>query len=332
LRAVVIPAIGRIELHDVPEPVVGPGRLIVEVGACGVCGTDLHILAGEFIAKYPCIPGHEFAGTVVAVGPDVAGFAEGDRIGVMPSVYCGSCHFCRTGRANLCESGGGFGTSMPGAFAERVSVLATHAYHIPDRLTFAEAALIEPLACVVHGFDRLRPRPSDSYLVYGAGTMGLMLAQFARFAGARNVALVDINPAKLERARTFGFDVVGTSFEDVRDAAPLGFDNVIEATGVVRVAETAFGSVIRGGRLLLFGVYSPGKAAFEAYQIFNREIDILGSMAVFDSYEPALDAMLAGAIDARRMVTHTFPLDRFEDALETLRRGEGMKVQIAPNG
>jgi len=332
LRAVVFPAVGQIELTDVAEPVLGPSRLIVEVGACGVCGTDLHILQGEFIATYPCIPGHEFAGTVVAVAPDVTGFAEGDRVGVMPSVFCGSCHFCRTGRANLCPNGGGFGTSMPGAFAERVSVLATHAYHIPDHLTFAEAALIEPLACVVHGFDRLRPRPGDAYLVYGAGTMGLMLAQYARFAGARAVGLVDVNPAKIERARSFGFDVVGASFDEVRSAAPLGFDNVIEATGVTNVAETAFDSVIRGGRLLLFGVYSPGKAAFEAYQIFNREIDILGSMAVLDSYEPALNAMLAGAIDARRMVTHTYPLERFEDALETLRRGEGMKVQIAPNG
>lgn len=332
MRAVVFPSVGVIEIADVVEPALGPGRLIIEVGACGVCGTDLHILRGEFIATYPCIPGHEFAGTVAAVAPDVQGFVEGDRVGVMPSVFCGSCHFCRTGRANLCPQGGGFGTSMPGAFAERVSVLATHAYHIPDRLTFAEAALIEPLACVVHGFDRLRPRPGDAYLVYGAGTMGLMLAQYARFAGARAVGLIDVNPAKVARARSFGFDLVGSTFEDVRSAAPLGFDNVIEATGVTGVVETAFDSVIRGGRLLLFGVYSPGKAAFEAYQIFNREIDILGSMAILDSYEPALNAMLAGAIDAPRMVTHTFPLERFEDALETLNRGEGMKVQIAPNG
>lgn len=332
MRAVVFPAVGRFELTDVPEPVRGPGRLILEVGACGVCGTDLHILRGEFIATYPCIPGHEFAGTVVTVAPDVAGFTQGDRVGVMPSVFCGSCHFCRTGRANLCATAGGFGTSMPGAFAERVSVLATHAYHIPDHLTFAEAALIEPLACVVHGFDRLRPRPGDSYLVYGAGTMGLMLAQYARFAGARVVGIIDVNPAKIERARSFGFDVVGAGIDAVRDAAPLGFDNVIEATGVTEVAETAFDSVIRGGRLLLFGVYSPGKAAFEAYRIFNREIDIIGSMAVLDSYEPALNAMLAGAIDARRMVSHTYPLERFEEALETLRRGEGMKVQIVPGG
>ena len=172
MRAVVFPEIGRWEVAEVPEPTIGPGRLLLSVGAAGICGTDLHILAGEFIATYPCIPGHEFAGTVLQVGPGVEGFSVGDRVAVMPSVFCGACHFCRTGRGNLCPKGGGFGTTMPGAFAERISVLATHAYRIPDTLSFAEAALIEPLACVVHGFDRLRPRPGDSYLIYGAGKIG----------------------------------------------------------------------------------------------------------------------------------------------------------------
>lgn len=333
MRAVVFPRVGSVEVRDVPEPEPRPGWLIVEVGACGICGTDLHILAGEFpMARYPCIPGHEFAGTVVSVGMGIDGFTVGDRVGVMPSVFCGMCHFCRNGRANLCERGGGFGTSLPGGFAERVAVLPTHAYHLPDDLSFAEAALIEPLACVVHGFHRLAPRAGQSYLVYGAGTMGLMLAQYARFAGGRTVALVDTNPIKLERAREFGFEVLGASLDDVRAVAPLGFDNVIEATGVTRVAEAAFDAVIRGGRLLLFGVCPPGeKAAYEAFQIYNSEIDVIGSMAVFDSYEPALEAMAAGAIDAKRMVTHSYPLEAFPEALEVLRRGEAMKVQIVPS-
>jgi len=333
VRAVVFPRVGSVEIRDVPEPEPRPGWLVVEVGACGICGTDLHILAGEFpLATYPCIPGHEFAGTVVAIGDGVEGFTPGDRVGVMPSVFCGSCRFCRNGRANLCERAGGFGTSLPGGFAERVAVLPTHAYHIPDHLSFAEAAMIEPLACVVHGFHRLAPRAGQSYLVYGAGTMGLMLAQYARFAGGRTVALIDTNPAKLERAREFEFEVLGASLDDVRAVAPLGFDNVIEATGVTRVAGAAFDAVIRGGRLLLFGVYPPHeKAAYEAFRIFNSEIDVIGSMAVFDSYEPALEAMAAGAIDAKRMATHSFPIEGFPEALEFLRRGEGLKVQIVPS-
>lgn len=145
------------------------------------------------------------------------GFAVGDRVGVQPSRFCGTCHVCRNGRANLCPHAGGFGTSLPGGFAERVAILPAHAYHLPDHLGFPEAALIEP-ACVVHGFHRLAPRAGHSYLVFGAGTIGLMLAQYARFAGARTVAIVDINPVKLDRARGFGFDHVGTRLEDVRGA------------------------------------------------------------------------------------------------------------------
>lgn len=333
MRAVVFPEVGRIEIRDVPEPVAEPGWLVLAVGAAGICGTDLHILAGEFsMARYPCIPGHEFAGTVVEVGEGVEGFGVGDRVAVTPSVFCGVCHECRTGRGNLCPNAGGFGTSMPGGFAERVAVLAKHAFHLPDHLSFAMGAMIEPLACVVHGFDRLRPRPGDAYLVYGAGTMGLMLAQYARFAGARTVAIVDINPTKLERARSFGFEVLGRSFDDVRGASPRGFDDVIEATGVTAVASAAFEAVVRGGRLLLFGVYPPGeRAAFEAYRIFNSEIDVIGSMAVIDTFEAGLEAMAAGAIDAARMATHSFPIEAFPDALDVLRRGEGMKVQIVPS-
>lgn len=332
MRAVVFPELGRWEIADVPEPEARPGWLVIRTGAAGVCGTDLHILAGEFrMATFPCRPGHEFAGTVVEVGEGVDGFSIGDRVGVSPSVFCGACRWCRNGRANLCQNAGGFGTSLPGGFAEKVAVLPSHAFHLPDGLTFAEAALIEPLACVVHAFHRLAPRAGQSYLIVGAGTMGLMLAQYAQFSGARVVALIDVNPAKLERARTFGFEHLGRTFQDVQSVSPLGFDNVIEASGVTAAAQAAFDGVIRGGRLLLFGVYPKGeRAGFEPLRVFDSEIDIIGSMAVFDSYEPAVEAMAAGAVDAKRMVTHSFPVERFEEALDVLRRGEGMKIQIVP--
>jgi 2-desacetyl-2-hydroxyethyl bacteriochlorophyllide A dehydrogenase len=333
VRAVVIPEIGTWEVTDVPEPEVRPGWLVIQVEAAGVCGTDLHILAGEFhMARYPCRPGHEFAGTVVSVGPQAGDFKAGDRVGILPSVFCGTCRWCRGGRGNLCQSAGGFGTSMAGGFAERAAVLATHAFHLPDEITFPEAALCEPLSCVVHGFNRMRPRPGDTYLVYGAGTMGLMLAQYARFAGARAVALVDINDARLERARTFGFDIVGPGLDAVRRVAPDGFDNVIEATGVPAVVPGALDSVIRGGKLLLFGVYPPGEtASLEPSKIFVGEIEMTASMATFQSYGLAIEAMTAGAIEARRMVTHSFALEEFGLALDALRAGVGMKIQIAPS-
>jgi NADPH2:quinone reductase len=145
------------------------------------------------------------------------------------------------------------------------------------------------------------------------------------------VALIDINPKRREIARSFGFDVVGASLEEVRHVAPRGFDVVIEATGKTRVAELAIDAVIRRGKLLLFGVCPPGeKASYDAFKIYNEEITILGTMAVLNSYGPAIDVLSAGAIDTARMVTHTFPLERFHDAVELVRCGDGLKVQIVP--
>jgi threonine dehydrogenase-like Zn-dependent dehydrogenase len=161
--------------------------------------------------------------------------------------------------------------------------------------------------------------------------MGLQNAQVARYFGARVVAVVDINPDRLEIARSFGFDVLGRSLDDVRHVAPRGFDIVIEATGKTKVAEMAIDAVIRSGKLLLFGVCPPGeKAAYDPFKIYNEEITIIGSMAVLNSYGPAIDLLDAGAVDTARMVTHTFPIDQFDEAVALVRSGQGLKVQIDP--
>jgi threonine dehydrogenase-like Zn-dependent dehydrogenase len=145
------------------------------------------------------------------------------------------------------------------------------------------------------------------------------------------VAIVDINPRRLEIARSFGFDVLGTSLDAVRHVAPRGFDNVIEATGKTKVAEMAIDAVIRRGKLLLFGVCPPGeKAAYDAFKIYNEEISIIGTMAVLNSYGPAITVIAAGGVDTRKMVTHTLPLERFDEAVALVRAGEGLKIQIDP--
>lgn len=332
MRAVVVDGPGVVRVAEVPEPAPAPDEVVVEVGACGICGTDVHIIDGEFpLATYPIIPGHELGGTVVAVGSEVSGFAVGDRVGVDPTLNCGACYYCQRGMGNLCERFRAVGVTNPGGFAERVAVPERTLYHLPEGMSFAAAALIEPVSCVVHGFHRLQAQPGETFLIYGAGPMGLQNAQLARFAGASLVAIVDINPGRLERARQeFGFETLGASLDEVREHAPRGFDNVIEATGVTKVAEMAIDAVKRRGKLLLFGVCPPGeKAAFDAFKIYNEEITILGSMAVLNSYGPALDVLAAGAVDADRMVTHTFSLEEFPQALETVRKGSGLKVQVA---
>jgi 2-desacetyl-2-hydroxyethyl bacteriochlorophyllide A dehydrogenase len=334
MKAVVVHTPGDVRVEEVQVPEVGRKDVLVQVGACGICGTDIHIIDGEFPpTTYPIIIGHEFGGTVVDVGPDVVGFKAGDRVGVDPTLNCGECYFCQLGQGNLCERWNSVGVGHhPGGFAECVAVPERTVHMLPDGMNFKAAALIEPVSCVVHGFHLLQPRVGDSYLVYGAGPMGLQNAQLARFNGAKVVAIIDINPSRLEIARSFGFDVVGASLDEVRHVAPRGFDNVIEATGRTKVAELAIDAVIRRGKMLQFGVCPPGeKAAFDMFKIYNEEISIIGSMAVLNSYGPAIDVIYAGALDTEKMVTHTFPIDQFDEAIATVRRGEGLKVQIAPS-
>ena len=332
MRAIQISRPGEFAQVELPVPEPGPEDVIVAVGACGVCGTDLHILAGEFPpSPYPLVPGHEAAGTVSAVGSAVVGLREGDRIAIDPSLFCGACHFCRLGRGNLCERWGAVGDTVDGAFAEYVKVPAANAYPIPDSLSFGAAALVEPVSCAVHAVDRLQLRFGESVLIYGAGTMGLILAQLLRSAGASLVALCDINPSRLDRAKTFGFDIVGQDFEAVKSSAPRGYDNVIEATGVTRVANDAMGAVAKGGKLMIFGVSPAGESAqYEPFRVYNEEITIVGSMAVLVSYGRAVDLVAAGAVDAPKMLSHTVGLDGFAEALELVRKGEGLKVQVDP--
>src|SRR5918994_1535919 len=334
MKAVVVEKPGDVRVDEVPDPTVGPKDVLVKVAACGICGTDIHIIDGEFPpTTYPIIPGHEFGGTVLAVGADVVGVKSGDRVGVDPTLNCGECYFCQRGQGNLCERWNAVGVGAhPGGFAECVAVPERTVYPLPKGMSDATAALIEPISCVVHGFHLLRAQVGESYLVYGAGPMGLQNAQLARFYGARVVAMIDINPSRLEIARAFGFDVVGASLDEARHVAPRGFDNVIEATGKTKVAEMAIDAVIRRGKLLLFGVCPPGeKAAYEPFKIYNQELTIVGSMAVLNSYGPAIDVLAAGAVDTERMVTHTFPLEDFAEAVALVRRGEGLKVQVTPN-
>jgi 2-desacetyl-2-hydroxyethyl bacteriochlorophyllide A dehydrogenase len=324
MKAVMVNEPGALRVVDVPVPEPGPDDVVVRVGACGICGTDLHIIDGEFPPTiYPIVIGHEFGGEVTAVGENVKGFSVGDRIGVDPTLNCGACYFCQRGMGNLCERWNAVGVGHhPGGFAEYVSVPERVVYPIPDDMSMKAAALIEPVSCVVRGFHRLQPQTGESYLIYGAGPMGLLNAQVARYNGASLVALIDINPSRLERAKNeFGFEHVAASLEELEDIAPRGFDNVIEATGVTKVAEAAINAVKRR---------PPGeKASYDAFKIYNEEISILGSMAVLNSYGPAIDILSAGAIDTERMVTDTFPIDQFPEALARVRSGQGLKVQVS---
>jgi 2-desacetyl-2-hydroxyethyl bacteriochlorophyllide A dehydrogenase len=331
VKAVVIPSPGEIAVEGVDDPTPGARDVVVAVDACGICGTDIHILDGEFgPTGYPIVPGHEFAGEVVAVGREVSGLSQGDFVCVDPSLFCGVCRFCREGRGNLCENWNAIGVTVDGGCAEFVSVPAANAFTLPSDVERRFGTIVEPLSCAVRGFDQLQVRLADHYLIYGAGTMGLLLTQLAAGAGAGSVTVVDRNPDRLPRALSLGATHAATSADELERSA---WEVVIDATGVVPAIEDGLTRVRRGGTFLMFGVASEeATATFSPFRVYNDEIRIIGSMAVLHSFERARDLLVAGAIDAGALLTHRVGLGDYPSAIEAFRAGSGLKIQVAPGG
>ncbi|WP_399089162.1 zinc-dependent alcohol dehydrogenase family protein [Streptomyces sp. BBFR2] len=330
MRAVVVEKPGTHTLTTVADPTPGPGEVVVAPAAVGICGTDVHIVEGEFApTPYPIIPGHEFTGEVVALGEGVAGLPTGTQVAVDPSLFCGACHFCAIGRGNLCERWGAIGDTVDGAMAEYVTVPAANCHRLPENVDTVQGTLIEPLSCAVRGFDVLPRRLGDHYLIYGAGTMGLLMLQLARAAGAASLSVVDVNEDRLAVAARLGADATATGADALE--RPGGWETVIDCTGAVPAIEDGLTRVRRGGTFQQFGVApSAAKASFSPFQVYNDEITIVGSMAVLHSFGRAVDLMAKGVIDADMMLTHRFALTDFTTALDTFRAGTGRKIQILP--
>jgi len=330
VRAVVIEQPGKVGVQQVDDPTPGPREVVVKVEACGVCGTDIHLLEGDSpLASYPLVPGHEFCGEVVEVGAGVEHLKVGDFVAVDPNLPCGRCRFCQAGRDNLCENYQAIGVTRAGACAELVAAPAANAFLLPADLPRAWGTLVEPLSCAVHGFDRLGAKLADRYLIYGAGTMGLLMAQLAHRAGAAAVDVVDLKESRLPVAKRLGADHTATSADELDH--PQGWEVVIDATGVVPAIEDGLRRVARGGTFLMFGVTSAeATATFSPFRLYNEEVTVIGSMAVLHSFERARDLLVGGAIDAAAMLTHSMALESYEAAMATFRSGAGLKIQVTP--
>jgi 2-desacetyl-2-hydroxyethyl bacteriochlorophyllide A dehydrogenase len=329
VRAAVISA-DAVTVETVPDPAPGPREVVVAVAGCGICGTDLHIAEGEFAPTLPVVPGHEFAGEVVAIGADVTEVRVGDQVAVDPSLYCHECHYCRRGRGNLCERWGAIGVSTAGGAAQFAVAPVANCVRLPESVTPADAALIEPLSCAVRGFDVLQPQLGDHFLIYGAGTMGLMMMELAKRAGAASVDMVDLNPARLETARELGCTATVTSADELD--RPRGWEIVVDCTGVVAAIEDGLGRVAPGGTFQQFGVANEdATASFSPYRVYNKEIRIVGSMAVLHSFERAAELFAEGALRPDVMISHRMGLEDYPAALEQFRRGVGRKIQVMPH-
>ena len=340
MKAAVFEKPFKMEIKEVEIPIIGNNDLLLKVKVCGVCATDVHSYEGRTIAdKYPdpVIPGHEISGIVEAVGDNVHDFIRGDKLVVDPIVPCEHCDFCKTNHYNHCLHSESIGTTIAGGFAEYVAVPSKNAYRF-HKAAFCDAALAEPLSTAVYGQTRAEIGFGDEILIMGAGPLGLLHLQLALRRGASRVVVSDLKPAKLEVAAKMGAAATvpgiggsnGETEKYLRELAPLGFDVVIDATGNTQVLAAGMQFLKNTGRLIVFGVYPSGETmAVNPYQIYRRDIKIIGVFALNKTISQAIALIEEGLVRVNPVVAKQYPLKNLGLALSDLKSGKAEgKLQI----
>jgi len=335
MKALVIEGPRRAAVREVPVPVPGDDEVLIRVSRAGICGTDVHIFRGEYLSPYPIIPGHEFSGTVVRVGKNVNRFGVGDRVTVEPNIHCGHCTYCLTHRGNHCDIWQAVGVTRHGAMAEYVTVPAKNAFKLPEGMSFAVGAFIEPMACVVHALNRLQPAAGTRAILFGAGAMGQQLVQALAHVGVADLVVVDLSEKKLALARRWGATrtVPGGELEREREALltefPRGFDIVVDATGIPAVIEQALEFLGPAGKYLQFGVTAKeATIRLKPFDLFNRDWTLIGSMATNNTFHAALQWAKAGRVELEPLVTKVIRLEDVADVLENGASPDDLKVQV----
>jgi L-iditol 2-dehydrogenase len=320
----------RLERWPVPEP---RGReVLIRVAACGVCGTDLHLVDGSIpLYRPPRVLGHEMAGTVVAVGPDAGSIPIGARVSIDPNLPCGACFFCREARPYMCSDR----TPAIGGFGEYLAVPEQTAYVLPDGLPLEHGALAEPLSCCLHALELAAPRAGGTVAVVGAGTIGLLLLQLARRSGAALVAVSEPDPARRELALRLGADLaIDPLAEDPGErlmaaTGGIGVDCAFEAVGAAATAQAAIALPRRGGTVVLVGV-APATAeiTLKPYELLERELTLRFSF--IRAYEFRRAVALLPILDVEPLLGERFPLPRIHDAFTAAGSRRGVKTLVTP--
>jgi L-iditol 2-dehydrogenase len=343
MKALLLSKYRHLEIADLPNPVPGPGEILVKVTACGICGSDVHGYDGSSGRRIPpIVMGHEAAGRVAAVGPQVTGWAEDDRITFDSTISCGACRYCARGEINLCDQRRVLGVSCSdyrciGAFAEYVIVPQRIAYRLPDSLSFSEAAMLEAVAVAIHAVSLSRISPGDQALVLGAGMIGLLTLQALRAAGFSSVYVADVDASRLKLAKELGaaetLHATGDALvsEILSRTNSAGVDVAIEAVGIDATVRAAVQSVRKGGTVTLVGNITP-EVTLPLQQAVTRQIRLQGSCASAGEYPEAIKLLTSGAIKVKPLITAIAPLEAGPQWFERLysREPNLMKVVLTP--
>jgi 2-desacetyl-2-hydroxyethyl bacteriochlorophyllide A dehydrogenase len=333
MRALVVTGPGRCEIREVPRPEPGAGEVLVRVAHCGVCGTDLRILAGTCrVPALPLVVGHEIAGTVAAAGRGAVRLRRGQPVAVDGIQSCGTCYACRRDSPALCEQASELGIHEPGGLAEYVVAPERNVHALPDTMETAGGALVEPLACAIRGQDRVDVDLGDFVAVVGGGAQGLLHTMLARLRGAARVIVSARHERRRARAAEIGADLVVDP--ERRDAAEevvaategLGADVVIDASGSGSGCADAFRMLRRGGRILIHGAEpSQERLPATAFEVHERELTVVGSFGGTGAAWPrAVGLIAAGRLDPAALVDAEWPLEGAPEGLRLLARERGL--------
>lgn len=343
MKALLLSQYRQLEITDIPVPAPARDEVLVRVAACGICGSDIHGYDGSSGRRMPpLVMGHEAAGTVAETGAGANGFAKGDRITFDSTVYCGDCSNCQRGDVNLCDRRQVLGVSCGdyrrnGAFAEFVVVPARIVHHLPDNLSFSEAALLEAVAVALHAVSLAPIQPGSTALVVGAGTIGLLVQQALKVAGCEPVLVADVDATRLKLSASLGATtILGSGSELVQEILSItsgsGVDIAIEAVGLNQTVNTAISATRKGGTVVLVGNISP-EVTLPLQIVVTRQLRLQGSCASAGEYPRAIELMSSGKINVKPLISAVAPLAEGPQWFERLyaREPNLMKVVLQPD-
>lgn len=338
MRAIVIERPNDISLREVETPEPGPGEVRVRSIRAGVCRTDLDIATGALDprwVRFPVVPGHEWSGVVDAIGDGVTGVELGQRVVCEGNIPCQRCARCRAGDTHLCTNYDAVGFTRGGGWGEFVVVPARILHTLPDHVSFDAAVLVEPGSCVVKALDRARIEPAETVGVVGVGAMGALAIRIARLRSPGTIVAYGLHDGELELARSLGADAVVNvaetdAEEETRRLAGGGLDVVVETAGAVAAVELSTRLVREGGRVVNLGIAGrDAELTLPADRIPLRDLTVFGSVGYTTAAWAKMVGLLRdGLVDLDPIVTHRFPLDRFEDAFALMDDRRGVVARI----
>ena len=343
MKALVLREYMQLIYEDVPEPEIGPEDVLIQVKACGICGSDVHGIDGSTKRRVPpLIMGHEAAGVIAAVGANVTGWEIGDKVSVEYSTYCGQCYFCRKGLTNLCDHRRAMGVSTDqrrenGAFAEYLAWPQQTLHHLPSGVSFAQAAIVEPLSVALHAVERTPISIGDTAVVLGVGPIGLNIIQCLRVAGCGLIIAVDLDQTRLELAHRLGADIgLRPDVDDVlagvfKYTTNRGADVAIEAVGITPTINLGIRCLRKGGTLTLVGTFAQTPELL-LQEVVYRQLNLLGAVASCGEFPACLDLIARGEVNVDAIVSAVAPLADGPSWFERLYSGEKdlIKVILSP--